>query len=197
MPVEFTIRATDLRLAASQLKVNRGQYRESDTVDILVSECAAAFRAVGTETEVPVEGKHPGSVRLSLKSLQDVKKVALSFKKKHVVLRFEPGNAKVETFSRTHPDIELGEIPDQQLQIPLDVSVIDTLALSEILGPERVVKEGMRARVEDAINIRAEALSKAVIALQPIGITEKQLQILIDTQIREATERIKGSLRAA
>ena len=137
MTVEFAIHTSDLRLATSQLKANRGEYRDSDTVDILVSECVATFRAVGTETEVPVNGKQTGSVRLSLKSLRDLLKVALSFKKKEVRFLFEPGEAKVETFSRSHPDIELGTIPDQQLLIPVDVSVLDTLALAEILGPSR------------------------------------------------------------
>jgi hypothetical protein len=197
VPVEFTIRTSDLRLAASQLKVNRGEYTESDTADILVSECAATFRAVGTETEVPAEGKNPGSVRLSLKSLQNIKKVALSFKKTELRLKFEPGIVWIETFSQTHPDIELGAIPDQQLQIPLDVSVLDTLALAAILGPDGVVQEGMRARVEDAIKTRSEAVSDALASLEPLGITERQLQGLIDAHIKDAAERLRPSLRIA
>ncbi|HEV2730928.1 MAG TPA: hypothetical protein VGV15_12920, partial [Terriglobales bacterium] len=63
MPVEFVIRTADLRRAMDQLKVNRGQRNDSDFVDILVSECAATFRAVGTETEEPANGNRPGSVR--------------------------------------------------------------------------------------------------------------------------------------
>ena len=197
MPVEFTIRMSDLRLAASQLKVNRGEYTESDTVDILVSECAATFRAVGTETEVPVEGKRPGSVRLSLKSLQNIKKVALSFKKTALRLKFEPGTAWIETFSQTHPDIEIGNIPDQQLQIPLDVSVLDTLALAEILGPEGVVQEGMRARVEDAIRSRTDTVARALEMLKPLGITEGQLQELAEENIAAAVERLRRTIPAA
>jgi hypothetical protein len=193
--VEFRIRITDLRLAASQLKVNRGEYRESDTVDILVSECAATFRAVGTETEVPVEGEHPGSVRLSLKSLQNINKVALSFKKKQARLKFEPGTVWIETFSQTHPDIELGKIPDQQLQIPLDVSVLDTLALAEILGPDGVVQEGLRARVEDAIRTRTFAVSQALEVLRPLEINESQLQRLIDDHITLAAAQLRQTLR--
>jgi hypothetical protein len=89
----------ELRLAACQLKVNRGEYIESDTVHILVSECVATFSAVGTQTEVPVEGKRPGAVRFSLKTLQNIKKIAPTFKKKHITLRFEPGIVWIETFS--------------------------------------------------------------------------------------------------
>lgn len=197
MAVEFTINIAELRLAASQLKVNRGEYIESDSVDVLVSECAATFRAVGTETEVPVEGKRPGSVRLSLKTLQNIKKIAPTFKKKHVNLRFEPGIVWIETFSQTHPDIELGNIPDLQLQIPLDVSVLDTLALAAILGPDGVVQEGMRAPVDDAIQTRSSAVSQAIEMLEPLGITESQLQELVDDHIKAAAERLRATNRVA
>lgn len=197
MAVEFIITIADLRLAASQLKVNRGEYRESDTVDILVSECAATFRAVGTETETPVEGKRPGSVRLSLKTLQNIMKIAPTFKKKHVSLRFDPGIVRIETFSQTHPDIELGNIPDLQLQVPLDVSVLDTLALAAILGPDSVVQEGMRARVDDATQTRSSAVSHALEILKPLGIKESQLQELIDDHIKAAAERLRPTHRVA
>jgi hypothetical protein len=195
MVVEFKIGVGDLRLAASQLRVNRGEYRESDTVDILVSECAATFRAVGMETEVPAQGDQTGFVRLSLKSLQNIQKVARSFKKTQVRLKFEPGTAWVESFSQTYPDIELGKIPDQQVQMPLDVSVLDTLALAEILGPDGIVHEGMRARVEDAIQTRTIAVSRALETLRPLEISEGQLQKLIDDHVSKAAAQLRQTLR--
>jgi transposase len=36
-------------------------------------------------------------------------------------------------------------LEDRDLQIPLDVSMLDTLPLAAILGPDGVVQEGMRA----------------------------------------------------
>jgi hypothetical protein len=121
--------------------------------------------------------------------------VALSFKKKQARLKFEPGTVWIETFSQTHPDIELGKIPDQQLQIPLDVSVLDTLALAEILGPDGVVQEGLRARVEDAIRTRTFAVSQALEVLRPLEINESQLQRLIDDHITLAAAQLRQTLR--
>jgi len=61
--VEFAIHLSEMRKAAKRLSVNRGEFKETDCADLLVSSFAATFRSVGTEIEVPVNGKHPGAVR--------------------------------------------------------------------------------------------------------------------------------------
>jgi hypothetical protein len=113
----------------------------------LVSECAATFRAVGTETEVPVGGKHPGTVRIPLSFLERIERVLNTFKGKELNFVCEPGRVKIGTWSAKHPDIELGTLPNQGISIPVDISVLDTLALAQLLTPEQVVQEGLRARV--------------------------------------------------
>jgi hypothetical protein len=74
--VEFVIRSSDLRKATKQLSFNRGEFKETDCADLLISSFAATFRSVGTATEVPIEGTHPGTVRLPLKVLVKVIEVA-------------------------------------------------------------------------------------------------------------------------
>lgn len=59
MAVEFVIRTADLRDITKQLQANREEHSDSDLVDILVSKTLAKFRSVGTEAEVPVDGKRP------------------------------------------------------------------------------------------------------------------------------------------
>jgi hypothetical protein len=81
--VEFVIRPADLRQAMSQLKVNRGSHKQSDFVDILVSEFAATFRSVGTETEVPVHGKRPGSLRLPLRIVDKIRQIVPSLRERN------------------------------------------------------------------------------------------------------------------
>lgn len=98
MPVEFIVQTADLRLATSQLKANRGQRKDSDFVDILVSECAATFRAVGTETEVPVEGKTPGSVRLPLRIVDNINRAVKTFKNKQLTSTASPAPSKSGVF---------------------------------------------------------------------------------------------------
>ena len=194
MSVEFVVRASDLRQAVNELKANRGAQGKDDFVDILVSEVVAMFRSVGTETEIPVNGKQPGSVRLPLRCVDSAKRVLPSFKKSELTILCEPGSLKIGTWSLRHPDIELGAIPDQRLQIPVDVSVLDTLALAHFLGPERVAEEGMRPRVEAAIQVRQSAVSGAAQALQPLGIAESQIQRMVEAHIDDAAGRLKRVL---
>lgn len=195
MPVEFIIRTSDLRQATNQLKANRGKRTETDFVDILVSECAATFRSVGTETEVPVNGKIPGSVRIPLRIVDKINSTVKTMKKEELPFHCEPGIIKIGSWSVKHPDIELGRIPDQRLGLPVDVSVLDTLAFAEILSPDQIVEEGMRERVEEAIDTRTSAVAAALAALQTLGITERQLQSLVDAHVKDAVERLRQSLR--
>lgn len=197
MPVEFVVQTADLRQATSQLKANRGKRTETDFVDILVSECAATFRAVGTETEVPVNGKIPGSVRVPLRILDKINSTVKTMKKKELPFHCEPGVIQIGSWSVKHPDIELGRIPDQRLGLPVDVSVLDTLAFAEILSADQIVEEGMRARIEEAIDTRTAAVATALAALQPLGIAERQLQGLVDAHVKDAAERLRKSLRVA
>ena len=197
MTVEFTVRPSDLRQATNELKVNRGEQGQNDFVDILVSACVATFRSIGTETEIPVDGKQPGSVRLPLRCIDSIKKVLPSFKKKELTFVWEPGIVRVGAWSLKHPDIELGKLPDQRFQIPVDVSVLDTLALADLLGADRVASEGMRPRVDGAIQVCRRAVLAAAEALQPLGVTEGQLQLLVDEHVRNAAERLKKIIPAA
>jgi len=195
LPVEFIIEPTDLRQATSQLKANRGRHKETDFVDILVSECAATFRAVGAETEVPVEGKIPGSVRVPLRIVDKIEKAARSFKTAKLKFSCEPGVIKIEGLSLKHPDIQLGKLPDQRVSLPIDLSLLDTLALTKILTASQIVEEGMRERVEEAWGARTFALTNALTALRPLEVEDWQLSHLVDCHIEDAAKRLRKSLQ--
>lgn len=194
MPVEFTLRPSDLRQATLELKANRGKQGEHDFVDILVSQFIATFRTPGTETEIPVDGKQPGTVRLPIKCAESIKKVLPSFKKNELTFFCDSGVIKIGTWSLKHPDIELGNIPDQRIQIPVDISVIDTLALAHILGPDRIASEGMRPRVEAAMATCRCAIDDATQAFQPLSISKQQVQQLVESHINDASQRLRKTL---
>ena len=188
--VEFTIRTKDLKHAIKELSVNRDPGHRNETADILVSECVATFRAVGTETEVPVVGKKPGSVRLSLTMLRKLSDVAATFKGKEIPVVFAPGISKVGTMTVKHPDIELGVLPDRKLTVPVDLSVLDTLAIARLLTPQQLVEQGLRERVEEAQRGCSNAIGNAAAALQEFKVDSRQVQTLVDTQITRAAERL-------
>ena len=109
----------------------------------------------------------------------------------------EPGLSQIGSWSVKHPDIELGRIPDQRLGLPVDVSVLDALAFAEILSADQIVEEGMRARIEKAIDTCTAAVATALEALQPLGITECQLQCVVNAHVKNAAERLRKPLRVA
>jgi hypothetical protein len=81
------------------------------------------------------------------------------------------------------------------LGLPVDVSVLDTLALAETLSADQIVEEGMWARVEEAMDTRTRAVATALAALQTLGITERHLQGLADAHVKDAAKRLRRSLR--
>jgi hypothetical protein len=190
--VESNIRLSDLRKAMKQLSVNRAEYQDTDSADILVSECIATFRAVGTETEVPVTGLQPGTVRLPMKQLNDVLSMAKTYKLPEIPLRFEPGLFRVVRSVRRHPDIFLGIIPDRKLDLPVDAGVLDTLAVAQLLTPEEIANQGLRERVEVAQRRASEAVSRAFDALEHFAVPREEIQKLIDARAKVTSEKLRS-----
>jgi hypothetical protein len=194
MKFEVTIKTKDLRRAIREIGVNRGRHSETDFTDILVSEFSATFRSVGTETEVPVNGIEPGSARVPFAVLKRLARVVGTFKGNELRIICEPGCLKVERFAIKHPDIELGVIPDQRLSIPIDLSLLDTLALGRVLTPQQIVEQSLRERIEEAQRGCSEAIARAVSALQPLGIDEKQVTALIEEHLTHAAARMRRAI---
>jgi hypothetical protein len=190
--VEFVIRLSELRKAQKQLFFNRGAFKETDCVDLLVSECVATFRAVGTEFEAPVNGGHPGSVRLPLRTLKDLVQAAGTFRKPELKLHFEPGKVQVEKFIIRHPDVGLGIFPSQKFDLPPDAGVLDTLGMASLLSPEQIMDQGLRERVEAAQRYTSVAVSTAEGALRELGVSRERIQDLVDTRIRDTAQKLAG-----
>jgi hypothetical protein len=197
LPVEFVIHIDGLRQATDELKADRGKYSDTDFVDILVSEKAAIFRAVGTESEVPVDGTGPGSVRIPLRIVDKIAKALTSLKTKQLTFRCEPGLIKVGKLSFKHPDIELDKNPDQRLNLPINMSLLDTLALARIFPPSKIAEEGMKARVGEAEYSRRSAIADALAALQVLEIEDWQLSYFVDCHIQDAAKSLRKTLQGA
>lgn len=194
MPVEFTIAKSELRQAMQQLKVNRDPYADSDVVDILVSESSALFRAVGTESEAPVNGAIPGSIRVPLRIVDKISEAPSTLKKKELAVHCEPGAINIGTFSLKHPQIELNKAPNEHVALPINMSLLDTLALAKILTPVEIAGNGMRKRVEDAEHSCRSAIRDALTALQSLEIEDWQLSHFVDCHIQGAAQRLRKNL---
>ena len=188
--VEFEIRLSDLKKATQQLSLNRGDFKETDFADLLVSCFAATFRAIGTSVDVPVVGIHPGTIRAPLRLLAKLTDVAKTYKARELKWQFEPGAAKVEKFKMNHPDVTLGTLPDPKYDPPADAGPLDTLAMASMLTPQQIVDQGLRERVEAAQKCVAQAVSMAANDLREFGVSRKPLQQLVDDCIHKAALRI-------
>jgi hypothetical protein len=192
--VEFVVQTSDLRQATNQLKANRGVYNDSDFVDIEVSENVAIFRAVGTESEAPVEGNGPGSVRVPLRIVDKIAEALTTVRSERLPFHCEKGLIKVGTFSLRHREIKLTKASSLRLSLPINLSTLDTLALSKLLTSRRIFEEGMRARAEQAEYSRRAAIASAVDALKDIEIETRQLDHLVDCHIQQAAGRLRKTL---
>jgi hypothetical protein len=195
LPVEFIIRTSELRDITKQLKANREEHNDSDSVDILVSESLATFRSIGTEVAAPVDGKSPGSARIPLRFVDRINRAVKTFKTQELAFQCLPGSIKVGTFSITHAEIEVGVAGKKRLALPVDLPLLDALALEQILSPAQIIREGLRLRIVKAKDSRARSVADAQAALEPLGATEKELQNLVDAHVKNAAEKLRRSLK--
>ena len=192
--VEFRLRVDDLRSATRQLTINLGQSKDTDFADLLVSECAATFRTVGTSMEVPVNGIQPGTARLPISTLVKIAAIAKTFKAKETLVLIWDGLIKIGSWQTRESEIVLGVIPDQSLDIPADASFLDTLALAWLLSPAGVKEQGIGARVVKAERAKEDAIDRATRALEPLRLEREKIAALVEDHIAEAGKRLRGSL---
>ena len=190
MTVEFKSRVADLKNASKQLLVNRGKFKNTDVADLMVSECVATFRAVGTSTEIPVNGIYPGIARIPLSALEAIAKTAGMFKKKEVTVLIEDGWIKVDTFRHSHPEIKLGILPDQRIDLPIDASLLDTLGAGAVLTESAIEQQGLTNRILDAWERTNRCITSAAGSLAALGVTEAQIRQLVEEQVAAAGQRL-------
>jgi hypothetical protein len=190
MPIEFQTRVADFKNATKQLLVNRGKFKKTDIADLLVSECVATFRAVGTSAEIPVNGTSPGTARIPLSALEAIASTAGMFKKKEIKILVEDGAIKIDTFRHSHPEIRLGILPDQRIDLPVDASLLDTLCVGAILTESGIEEQGLTNRILDAWERANHAITSAVGSLAPLGISEQQIRQLVEEQVTASGQRL-------
>ncbi|HEV2278693.1 MAG TPA: hypothetical protein VGS02_10985 [Acidobacteriaceae bacterium] len=197
MPVEFTIPNSELRQAIEQLKANRGTYSDTDFVDIVISESSALFHAVGTESEAAVNGTAAGNIRVPLRVIDKIAGALSTMKQEELTVHCVPGLIRVGKFSVKHDDIELGKAPAEFETLPINLPLLDTLAVARVFSSKKIDDQGLRSRVNEAEHSRRSAVYEATKTLQALEISEQELTFLVERHIRAAVERLRKSLRAA
>jgi len=193
MQIEFKVRVNDLRNATRQLTENRGSNKDTDFADVLVSECVATFRSVGTSAELPIHGVQPGTARLPIRTLEKIAGVAKTFRGQETLVLIWEGLIKIGSWQTRNPEITLGIIPDQTLDMPSDATFLDTLALASLLTPAGIKEQGLERRVVKAQRAKEDAIDRATRALEPLTIERGQIAKLVEGHIAEAGKRLRDT----
>lgn len=193
--LEFKARVADLRTASKHITFNRAQNADADLVDLLVSECVATFRAVGTSTEIPVHGLRPGTARIPFLTFEKIAGVARTFKGNETTISVRDGAIKIGSWQTKSPEITTGTIPDQNIDMPADAGVLDTLAMASLLTPQKVKEQGIEHRVRNAERAKENAIDAATKALQPLDVAREQIVSLVEEHIRKTGEGLRSLLR--
>jgi len=191
MDVVFTIRRADLKRAIKELKVNRGGEGTDDLIYLLVSEYAATFRAVGTESEYPVNGIGPGCAQLPIVVLERIAEMRTSTE---LQLRVTAGAVLCGSATVRNRAITLGQIPDTSIRVPIDPSDFELIVIGRVLGDLVAAEQGLQSRLECA---RAElrlAICAAAMNVASYGVSESDIELLIEKAIKDAESRITKGL---
>jgi hypothetical protein len=196
MPIEFKIRTDDLKRAAKQLQVNRGEFTDSDFAEFAVSACAVDITSVGTETRIVAGGKQTGSARLPLKVLARLVDSARSYHAKECTLLVDNGFVTIGRTRVSHPDIVVGVGASNAISIPINASALDTLAVATLVDPEKIADAGLRERVQTAQKRASAAVQAAADALREFGVSTEEITEILDRRVVEAAELIKSATRS-
>src|SRR6185437_11242291 len=188
----------ELQNVVDQILANRDyRTKRRDAAQILVSEVVATLRTTGTSAEMPVTGTSLGAARLPLSVLQRIADVAGTFKRDSVRVIVTEGWAQIETCKIKHSGIKpvsLQAIPDFNLDLPVDASLLDALGLASLLTKIQIKNQGLTKRVEHAERQANGAIESAAHKLAEFNVNADQLRRLVKERIREAGARIAKAL---
>ena len=191
MDVQFTIRREDAKRALRELQFGRGAEGKNDTAHILVSEFAATFRCVGTESEYPVHGISPGAACLPLRILASVIDTQST---KEICFRITDGGIFWGRAGVRNPAIIVGEIPDTQMTFAVDAPAFDLLVIERVIGMDGVVAQDLTSRLQKAHEALTGALERAAAELEPYNVTLADLSRLVEAALADAEPMVRASL---
>lgn len=196
MPVEFKVRTDDLSRTVRRLGTNRGDFKDSDFAELVVTTYAVDMTAVGTEERLVADGKQTGNARIPLKMLAKLVDTARSYHKRECTILVDNGFASIGRSKISHPDIAVGVGASAAGSIPINASALDTLAVATLMDPEKIADSGLRERVQMAQRLASEAVRAAVDALREFGVSTEDITEVLDRRVAEAATVIKRATQS-
>ncbi|MGB8130457.1 MAG: hypothetical protein WCG81_11755 [Candidatus Angelobacter sp.] len=198
MRLEFRVLVPELQNAVAQILANRDyRTKRRDAAQILISEVVATFRTTGASAEIPITGTAFGAACLPLSVLERIWEVATTFNRDSIKVVISDAWVQVETCRIKHSGIKpvpLQAIPDFNIDLPVDASLLETLGLASLLTKTQIKDQGLSKRVEHAERQATGAIEAAAHKLAEFGVSADQLQRVVNERIREAGARIAKTL---
>lgn len=191
--VVFVIRHEDLGRAVKEIQANRGYYSKTDLVYVLVSACAATFRATGTESGCPVRGITSGTAQLPIAVLDRIVKMRSA---DDLEIRIAKGVVVCGKATIRHEAITLGKIPDLSVSMPIDPSYFELIVIGRIMGEAGAAEQGLQSRLVEARREMRSDISKAAGILADYRVAESDIELLVEKKMRDAEPSIKKGLSA-
>src|ERR1039457_819195 len=163
--IEFTVVAEDFKNAINIILAGRTEHMDTDTAEFKAVGNLLELNSVGTEAKVDAEVAQTGRAWLPLPVLANINKLAASFNRPKLDVRIEEGRVRIESSNLSHEGIELKEFGAKKADIPVDASVLDTLALVRLFSREEIAESGLTARVQAAYEKSVAAIEGAVTCL--------------------------------
>lgn len=191
--VLFVIRRSELNRAIRELRTNCKGFKDILSANLLVSEFAMTVRAVGMESEYPVDGIQPGTFQIPIAVLRQIAGMSET---KELALHIQNGAVRSGSSTVRHPEILLGAIPDVRINIPIDASVFELLVISRLLGEPELGRQGIAERVLKAREQYKRDIAFAASCLSRYKVKPDDLDGLIDRIMTDSESAIKSAMYA-
>ena len=106
------------------------------------------------------------------------------------VARFFCGKAAVK-----HNDVSVGQIPDTCISMPINASPFELIVIGRILGETAVTEQGLQSRLDKATEEMRHSISRAASNLANFGVTQSDVELLVEKAIKDAEPGIIRGLR--
>lgn len=191
--IEFTVVAKDFRKAISLMLAGRKGHMDTDTSEFKAVANLLELSSVGTETQIDAEVAQAGCARVPLPVLKNVKKLAATFKPPRLRVRVEDGRVSIESSSLSHPGIELKRVGARKADIPVDASLLDTLAMVRLFSGEEIAESRLTARVQSAYENAKAAIDSAHTRLSAFEVPREEIDRLVAFRIGKRASELKSN----
>jgi hypothetical protein len=133
--------------------------------------------------------------RFPIAILPKLRKVASSFGDKPVRIRIEDGRIRVNSMSISIPGITIRPMSDRAIDLPDDAPARDILALNYLFTKEEIAESNLTARFLAANSQRIKAIDSAAVSLNAFGITNVDIESLVNIALKSHAEKLRAMLK--